>query len=91
MAETPQRGLFALGFTVIGMQDFAAKLLRAALNDEPLDEAALAAIQASCIRDLKDAYPVGLTIEDEAAIIGQAIQNLEEHMRLAIQRARQRD
>jgi hypothetical protein len=79
-----QAGMIALAF-----QDFAAKLIKHVRSGHPLDDAALATLRGDCIRDLKNSTMIGLSIEEEAETIRQAIENAEKLLDGAIASGRQ--
>ena len=79
-----RRSAAQAGAVIMAMQDFAIRVLRRALRGRPVDGDALAEIRAGTIRYLKNLEPMGLAIEDEAEIIRQAIEPLEQLIDAAI-------
>jgi hypothetical protein len=79
-----QAGMIALAFL-----DFAAKLIKHVRRGYPLDDASLATLRDSCIRDLKNSTMIGMSLEEEAETFRQAIENAEKLLDGAIARGRQ--
>jgi hypothetical protein len=75
------------GALIMAMQDFAIRILRRARRGHPVDDAALAEIRAATVRYLKNLQTMGLAIEDEADIIGQALEQLDQLIDTAIRQA----
>jgi hypothetical protein len=79
-----QAGMIALAF-----QDFAAKLIKHVRSGHPLDDVSLMTLRNNCIRDLKNASVVGISLEEEAEIFRQAVENAEKLLDGAIAGGRQ--
>ncbi|WP_148360196.1 hypothetical protein [Acidisphaera rubrifaciens] len=69
------------------VQDFAASILRYTLNLTPLNDEALAEIKAACVLNLKNTSTSGVSINEEAALIGQTIEKFENCIKFIIQKA----
>jgi hypothetical protein len=76
-----QAGMIALAF-----QDFTAQLIRHVLSGHLLDDISLMTLRNNCIRDLKNASVVGISLEEEAEIFRQAVENAEKLLDGAIAR-----
>jgi hypothetical protein len=59
------------------MQELATRILACSASGNPIDSDALEKIRASCI-SLKNLETVGLSVDDDAEIIGQAVRDLEQ-------------
>jgi hypothetical protein len=79
-----QAGLIALAF-----QDFAAKLIKHVRSGHALDDACLATLRDTCIRDLKNSTMIGMSFEEEAETFRHAIENAQKLLDGAIARGRQ--
>lgn len=76
-----QAGMIALAF-----QDFATKLIRHVRSGRPLDDASLATLRDNCIRNLKNSTMSGMSFEEEAETLRQAVENAEKLLDGAIAR-----
>ncbi|MEO6381276.1 MAG: hypothetical protein ABI146_00780 [Nitrobacter sp.] len=76
-----QAGMIALAF-----QDFTAQLIKHVISGYLLDEVSLMTLRNNCIRDLKNASVVGISLEEEAEIFRQAVENAEKLLDGAIAR-----
>ena len=79
-----QAGMIALAF-----QDFAANLIKHVRSGHRLDDASLATLRDNCIRDLKNSTMTGMSFEEEAETLRQAVENAEKLLDGAIARGRQ--
>lgn len=75
----------------LGLQGFAARVIRHVQGAGILDDAALATIKDESIRDLKNMEATGLPVETEAEVFRQAIEQLEQLMDRAIAERREID
>ena len=71
------------------LQDFAIQIIAHVARGGVLDDAAFAAIRASCIRNLKNSEPSGLSVEDQSEIVRKALNDLGYLIDDAIRRGRQ--
>ena len=76
-----QAGMIALAF-----QDFTAQLIKHVMSGYPLDDVALMTLRNNCIRDLKNSSVIGISLEEEAEIFRQAVENAEKLLDGAIAR-----
>jgi hypothetical protein len=60
------------------MQELATRILACSASGNPIDSDALEKIRASCVISLKNLETVGLSVDDDAEIIGQAVRDLEQ-------------
>ncbi len=79
-----QAGMIALAF-----QDFTAKLIEHVRSGHPLDDVSLATLCDNCIRNLKNSTVTGMSFEEEAETLRQAVENAEKLLDGAIARGRQ--
>jgi hypothetical protein len=82
-----RKSISRLSCLVLGMQDFAALILARSMSG-PVDSDALEKIRASCIINLKNLETVGLGVDDDAEIIGQAVRDIEQLIDATIADAR---
>ncbi len=78
-----------LALTVESLRKFAARIIAHASGGGTLDDDALAAIRAECIRDLKNADTTGMSIEQEAEAFGKVVESAEKVIDAAIREGRQ--
>jgi hypothetical protein len=79
-----QAGMIALTF-----QDFAAQLIKHVRSGYPLDDTSLAILRDNCIRALKNSTMTGMSFEEEAETLRQAVENAEKLLDGAITRGTQ--
>ena len=74
----------------VSLRDFAAMLIAHASDGGVLDDSTLAAIRDECVRKIKNADPAGLSVEQEAEVIGKAVKHVEDLLDAAIRDGRER-
>jgi hypothetical protein len=79
-----QAGMIALAF-----QNFAAQLIRHVRSGHLLDDISLGILRDNCIRDLKNSTMSGMSFEEEAETLRQAVENAEKLLDGAIVRGTQ--
>ena len=83
-----RRGAMGLGLVAQHLYMLAGVLIAYGLRGR-LDNARLAEIRAQAILNLKNTGAIGLPIEEEAVIVGQAIKQFEELIDAAIVEGRE--
>ena len=78
-----------MGFLNLCLEDFATRLVADGIHRGPLTEASIAAIRAQCILGLKNSHAAGLSIDDEATILRQAVDELEKLLDAIIAKGRE--
>jgi hypothetical protein len=77
-----------LGIVALSMKDFATQIIRHVNDDGVLDDAGLAALKATCVRNLKNIAAQGVPLEQEATALNEALIMLGQMMDHAISRGR---
>jgi hypothetical protein len=62
-----------LGIVSISMKDFASQIIRHVQNCGTLDDAGIAVLKATCVRNLKNIEPEGVPLEQEATALNEAL------------------
>lgn len=74
----------------IYLRDFTAMIIANVSDGGVLDDSALASIRTECIRQLQNADPAGLSVEQEAEVVGKTVKNVENLIDSAISQGRDR-
>ena len=69
-------------------ENFTAQLIRFVLSGHLLDDTSLMTLRDNCIRDLKNSTMTGMSLEEEAEIFRQAVENAQKLLDAAITRGR---
>jgi hypothetical protein len=69
-------------------ENFTAQLIKYVLSGQLLDEDSLMMLRDNCIRDLKNSTMTGMSLEEEAEVFRQAVENAEKLLDAAIMRGR---
>jgi hypothetical protein len=69
-------------------ENFTAQLIKFILSGHVLDDISLMMLRDGCIRDLKNSTMTGMSLEEEAEIFRQAVENAEKLLDAAIARGR---
>jgi hypothetical protein len=69
-------------------ENFTAQLIRYVLSGHFLDDDSLKMLRDNCIRDLKNSTMTGMSLEEEAEIFRQAVENAEKLLDAARTRGR---
>jgi hypothetical protein len=73
----------------LAFENFTAQLIRYVLSGHLLDDDSLMMLRDNCLRDLKNSTITGMSLEDEAEIFRQAVENAEKLLDAAIARGRE--
>lgn len=87
--QNATRSAAQAGMIVLAFQNFTAQLIKHVLSGNMLDDNSLMMLRDSCIRDLKNSTITGMSLEDEAEIFRQAVENAEKLLDGAIARGLQ--
>jgi hypothetical protein len=69
-------------------ENFTAQLIRFVLSGHLLDDTSLMTLRDNCIRDLKNSTMTGMSLEEEAEVFRQAVENATKLLDAAITRGR---
>ncbi len=72
------------------LREFAARIIAHVSDGGVLDDSILASIRAECVRKIKNADPTGLSVEQEAEVIGKAVKHVEDLLDATIRDGRKR-
>jgi hypothetical protein len=70
-------------------ENFTARLIRYVLSGYLLDDTSLMRLRDDCIRDLKNSTMTGMSLEEEAEVFRQAVENATKLLDAAITRGRE--
>jgi hypothetical protein len=70
-------------------ENFTARLIRYVLSGHLLDDTSLMRLRDDCIRDLKNSTMTGMSLEEEAEVFRQAVENATKLLDAAITRGRE--
>ena len=84
--QNATRSAAQAGMITLAFQNFTAQLIRHVLSGHLLDDASLMMLRNNCIRDLKNSTITGMSLEEEAEIFRQAVENAEKLLDAAIAR-----
>ena len=84
--QNATRSAAQAGMITLAFQDFTAQLIRHVLSGYLLDDLSLMTLRNNCIRDLKNSSVTGMSLEEEAEIFRQAVENAEKLLDAAIAR-----
>jgi hypothetical protein len=86
--QNATRSAAQAGMITLVFENFTAQLIRFVLSGHVLDDMSLLMLRDSCIRDLKNSTMTGMSLEEEAEIFKQAVENAEKLLDAAIARGR---
>jgi len=86
--ENLMAGTAVLSILALGLNDFAIRLIKRG-RYELLTDAVLQEVRHACITEWKNTDTSGMGIDQEAALLGQAFDQLEQFLDRAISQGRQ--
>ena len=86
--QNATRSAAQAGMITLVFENFTAQLIKFILSGNVLDDISLMMLRDSCIRDLKNSTMTGMSLEEEAEIFKQAVENAEKLLDAAIARGR---
>jgi hypothetical protein len=87
--QNATRSAAQAGMITLVFENFTAQLIKYVLSGQLLDEDSLMMLRDNCIRDLKNSTMTGMSLEEEAEIFRQAVENAEKLLDAAILRGRE--
>jgi hypothetical protein len=86
--QNATRSAAQAGMITLVFENFTAQLIKYVLSGQLLDDDSLMMLRDNCIRDLKNSTMTGMSLEEEAEIFRQAVENAEKLLDAAITRGR---
>ncbi|GAB1716916.1 MAG: hypothetical protein NTAFB05_19580 [Nitrobacter sp.] len=86
--QNATRSAAQAGMITLVFENFTAQLIKFILSGNVLDDISLMMLRDDCIRDLKNSTITGISLEEEAEIFKQAVENAEKLLNAAIARGR---
>lgn len=89
--EDLRRKLATQALVSMCLANFAEHILAAVLRGRTVDDALLSQIREQCLTNVKNSYSTWLPIDEEAKLVGRALELVQQLMDQAIARAKQGD
>ncbi|MEH6951352.1 hypothetical protein V4R08_08370 [Nitrobacter sp. NHB1] len=87
--QNATRSAAQAGMITLVFENFTAQLIRHVLSGHLLDDTSLMMLRDNCIRDLKNSTMTGMSLEEEAEVFRQAVENATKLLDAAIMSGRE--